>query len=145
MILSLKQIDFDKLLELAKDCAKDWVRLKPKSNPKNPRHNPTPNPKHNPTPKPDNPTPNVMMGSMGSIRHCDSWCFKHWKCAHIKGASEGGVNDGVSQCKFLHDPAMEDTDPKDRIAFFNTIPCKHGSEKDCPFMARPGGCHFKHS
>jgi hypothetical protein len=87
-----------------------------------------------------------MMGSKGSkkIWHCDNWVFKHRHC-QLKGATEGGVNDGVSQCRFLHDPSMEDTDPKDRIAHFNTIPCKWGSEADCPFFSRPGGCHHKHS
>ena len=36
--------------------------------------------------------------------------------------------------KFLHDPTMENTDPKARIAHFNTIPCKNGSAKECPFV-----------
>ncbi len=155
MLWGVEKIGLDKLLELAKGCGKDWVRLKPKSNPKpTPKPNPNTNPKHNPTPKPDepkethNPTPNpnVLMGSMGSrpLYHCDAWCFKHRNCA-LKGASEGGVNDGVSQCKFMHDPTMENTDPKHRIAHFNTIPCKFGSAKECPCLKLPQGCHFKHS
>jgi hypothetical protein len=163
IILSLDEIGFDRMHKIAKGCAKEWVRLKPKSNPKptpkpNPRHNPKPSPKD--TNNPPNPIPNegsspsndgvsggsVMMGSKGSkkIWHCDNWVFKHRHC-QLKGATEGGVNDGVSQCRFLHDPSMEDTDPKDRIAHFNTIPCKWGSEADCPFFSRPGGCHHKHS
>ncbi len=155
MLWGVEKIGLDKLLELAKGCGKDWVRLKPKSNPKpTPKPNPNTNPKHNPTPKPDepkethNPTPNpnVLMGSMGSrpLYHCDAWCFKHRNCA-LKGASEGGVNDGVSQCKFMHDPSMENTDPTHRIAHFNTIPCKFGSAKECPCLKLPQGCHFKHS
>ena len=166
LILGLDEIGFDRLLKLAKSCAKEWVRLKPKptKNPKpnpttNPTTNPTPNPKTNPT-TPKSTTPKddavpdsegagvskVMMGSKGSkaLLHCDNWCFKHRHCA-LKGATEGGVNDGVSQCRFLHDPAMENTDPKDRIAHFNTIPCKWGSVADCPFFDKPGGCHHKHS
>ena len=88
----------------------------------------------------------AMLGSKGvkPSLHCDNWCFKNRKC-HLKGATEGGVNDGVSQCKYLHDPSMEDTNPKDRIAHFNTIPCKWGSEADCPYVGRPGGCYHKHS
>ena len=156
MLWGVEKIGLDKLLELAKGCGKDWVRLKPKSNPKPTPKHPNTNPKHNPTPKPDEPketpkptptpSPNVMMGSMGSrpLYHCDAWCFKHRNCA-LKGASEGGVNDGVSQCKFMHDPSMENTDPKHRIAHFNTIPCKFGSAKECPCLKLPQGCHFKHS
>ena len=163
IILSLDEIGFDRMHKIAKGCAKEWVRLKPKSNPKptpkpTPRHNPKPSSKD--TNNPPNPTPNegsppskdgvsggsVMMGSKGSKKlwHCDNFVFKHRHCP-LKGATEGGVNDGVSQCKFLHDPSMENTDPEDRIAHFNTIPCKWGSEADCPFFSRPGGCHHKHS
>ena len=163
LILGLDEVGFDRLLKLAKSCGREWVRLKPKANPKNPKPNPTPNPKnpkHNPKDTPKNPTPSdgpvpskdgvegstVMMGSKGSTPslHCDGWCFKHRFCS-LKGATEGGVNDGVSQCRFLHDPTMQDTDPQDRIAHFNSIPCKWGSETDCPWVNKPGGCHHKHS
>ena len=163
IILGLEEIGFDRMLMIAKGCAKEWVRLKPKNNPK---PNPKPTPKPSPKPKPteasttNDPVPkeesssnkdgvvggNAMLGSKGAkpTLHCDNWCFKNRKC-NLKGATEGGVNDGVSQCKFLHDPSMEDTDPKDRIAHFGTIPCKWGSEADCPYVGRPGGCYHKHS
>ena len=150
IILGLEEIGFDRMLMIAKGCAKEWVRLKPKNNPKpNPKPTPKPSPKPKPTeasttndpvPKEESPSNKdgvvggkAMLGSKGSkpTLHCDNWCFKQRKCP-LKGATEGGVNDGVSQCKFLHDPAMEDTDPKDRIAHFKTIPCKWGSEADCP-------------
>ena len=53
MLWGVEKIGLDKLLELAKGCGKDWVRLKPKSNPKPTPKHPNTSPEHNPTPKPD--------------------------------------------------------------------------------------------
>ena len=142
MLWGVEKIGLGKLLELAKGCGKDWVRLKPKSNPKPTPKHPNTNPKHNPTPKPDEPNetptptpnPDVMMGSMGSmpLYHCDAWCFKHRNYCALKGASEGGVNDGVSQCKFMHDPTMENTDPKHRMLTLTLSLASLGVRRSAP-------------
>ena len=34
LILDLSEVGFDRLLKLAKSCGREWVRLKPKANPR---------------------------------------------------------------------------------------------------------------
>jgi hypothetical protein len=145
---------FDRMLRLAEGKAKEWVRIKPK-NPKpnpskgkkgdkakedSPRSDPTPNPTPNPTPTPTptpTPAPNsssVMKGSVGSgseeLRDCYGWVVSKYKCRHAKGAGHGLANDGISVCRFKHDPSKENSDPKEVLDHLATTPCKHGA--DCP-------------
>ena len=47
-----------------------------------------------------------------------------------KGAGHGPVNDGISVCKYKHDPSKENSDPKEVMDHLATIPCNHGA--DCP-------------
>ena len=150
-----KKVSFDWMLRLAEGKGKDWVRIKPKHpkpnrDPKpkkgdkakedSSRSDPTPNPTPNPTPTPTpNPTPapnssSVMKGSVGSgsgeLRDCFGWVVSRFKCRHTIGAGPGRANDGVSCCRFQHDPSKENSDPKEVIDHLGTIPCKHGA--DCP-------------
>ena len=135
------------MLLLAESKAKEWVRLKPKHPKPNPNKNkkkeadeakedssrpnpdPSPNPTPNPTPAP-NP-PNVMKGSVGSgseeLRDCYGWVVSRFKCRHAIGAGPGLANDGISVCKFKHDPSKQNSDPKEVLDHLATIPCKHGA------------------
>ena len=157
-----KKVSFAWMLRLAEGKAKDWVRIKPKHPKPNPkkkgdkakedssRSDPTPNPNPSPTSNPNlNPTPapnssNVMKGLMGSgseeLRDCYGWVVSKFKCRHAKGAGHGLANDGISVCRYKHDPSKENSDPKEVIDHLATIPCKHGA--DCPHKDK--GCLHLH-
>ena len=81
------------------------------------------------------------MTGTTALLDCDRWTCSKLKCPHTTGAGPGLANDGESVCRFKHDPAKENSDPKDRATLMAAIPCKWGSE--C-WSHKGDGCPYKH-